>query len=65
MNGGEKLRFLLEVLGWILAAVGAYYLFEDNTMLIHYIMLVIGIILLIMTISKSYRKSNDKKKSGL
>ncbi|MEN1967354.1 hypothetical protein WMZ97_04665 [Lentibacillus sp. N15] len=51
------MRLLLEAIGWILTAIGAYYIFEENTMVIHYVLLIIGVIILLLTIPfKSYRK---------
>ncbi|MEW9676020.1 hypothetical protein ABRT01_07530 [Lentibacillus sp. L22] len=50
------MRLLIEIMGWILAAIGAYYISEENTMVIHYILLIVGIVILLMTLPfKSYR----------
>lgn len=54
----EMIRLLMEIIGWILTGFGAYYVFEENTMVIHYIALVIGIILLALAIPKNLRKRN-------
>ncbi|MFD1037044.1 hypothetical protein ACFQ3N_01205 [Virgibacillus byunsanensis] len=47
---------LIEVLGWILTGFGAYFVFEDNTSILHYILLAVGIILILFSIPFSLRR---------
>lgn len=47
MNDAIK-RMLIEALGWVLAAIGIYFVFEKDTSIFHYILLGIGIILILM-----------------
>ncbi|MGY0692122.1 hypothetical protein ACW2QC_04920 [Virgibacillus sp. FSP13] len=44
------MRLFIEIIGWILTAFGAYYVFEENTLIVHYVVLVIGVILLLISI---------------
>ncbi|MEC5422893.1 hypothetical protein QGM71_05185 [Virgibacillus sp. C22-A2] len=41
-------RMFTEALGWILTAIGAYFIFEDNTSFIHYVLLIVGILIIIV-----------------
>lgn len=47
MNHAIK-RMLIEALGWVLAAIGIYFVFEKNTSILPYILLIIGIILILL-----------------
>ena len=40
-------RLITEAAGWVLTAIGAYFVYEDTSNIIAYIMLIIGILLVI------------------
>ncbi|CDQ38968.1 MULTISPECIES: hypothetical protein [Virgibacillus] len=51
-------HLLIEALGWILTAIGAYYIYEDSKLMLPYISLGIGIVLILFNFPKSFRKQS-------
>ncbi|GAA0437114.1 MAG: hypothetical protein ACQEWU_01420 [Bacillota bacterium] len=55
------IRYLLmEAVGWVFTAVGAYFIYEDTSNIIAYSILFIGIMLIVFNFPKGLRK-RDKK----
>jgi hypothetical protein len=48
----------MELVGWIFTGIGAYYIYEDPTLILPYISLVIGLALIIFHLPKSLRKKS-------
>lgn len=59
MNKAIK-RMLVETLGWILAVIGIYFVFEENTSVIYYILLIVGVILILWNFPYKDFKRKDK-----
>ncbi|SHH38118.1 hypothetical protein SAMN05421807_106189 [Virgibacillus chiguensis] len=60
MEGGKivyMLKHLLyELIGWIFTGVGAYFIYEDPTLILPYISLGIGLAFIIFHLPKSLRR---------
>jgi len=41
------IRLFIEAIGWVLTAIGAYYVFGEGTAVIHYFIFGIGIVLVV------------------
>lgn len=52
------MRLFIEAIGWILTAIGAYYVFgKGETLGIHYFVLIVGIVLIIVNFPyKDFRR---------
>lgn len=59
MNKAIK-RMLVESLGWILAVIGIYFVFEENTSMIYYAFLVVGVILILWNFPYKDFQKKDK-----
>ncbi|HLR03966.1 MAG TPA: hypothetical protein VK111_14575 [Virgibacillus sp.] len=53
-------RLLIEALGWIFAVIGGIYVFGDREAnIIHYVLLIIGALLIIYYFPKNMRGEKD------
>lgn len=51
------IRLFIEAIGWILTAIGAYYVFGKETAVIHYFIFGIGIVLVVVNFPyKDFRR---------
>lgn len=41
------LRIVIETLGWFMTAIGAYFVFSEDTLFIHYFIFSVGIIMIV------------------
>lgn len=41
------LRLVVESLGWIMVVAGAFYVFSEQTLLIHYIIFTVGVFMIV------------------
>ncbi|WP_188454174.1 hypothetical protein [Virgibacillus oceani] len=46
---------LFEAIGWIIAGIGAYFIFDNDPNLFHYVILGAGIIIIAFTLPRNFR----------
>lgn len=57
-------RLAVEALGWVLMGIGAYYILQKDPSVYHYLMGIVGVILIILFFPfQDYFKRNDRDKS--
>ncbi|WP_176555881.1 hypothetical protein [Virgibacillus ndiopensis] len=49
------MRLLFEIIGWIITGIGAYFVFDNDPMVFHYIILGVGIVIIMFTLPKNFR----------